>query len=69
MKRLALVLIRVYQATLSPLLGNHCRFHPTCSDYAFQAISKHGLARGIFLGLRRILRCHPFHEGGFDPVP
>jgi len=69
MKILALFLIRAYQATLSPLLGDHCRFHPTCSDYASQAIAKHGLARGSFLGLRRILRCHPFHKGGFDPIP
>ncbi|MBM3293217.1 MAG: membrane protein insertion efficiency factor YidD [Candidatus Aminicenantes bacterium] len=69
MKILAIFLIRAYQATLSPLLGDHCRFHPTCSDYASQAIAKHGLARGSFLGLRRILRCHPFHKGGFDPIP
>lgn len=69
MKAAALFLIRVYQATLSPLLGQHCRFHPTCSDYAAQAIATHGLARGGFLGLKRVFRCHPFHEGGFDPVP
>jgi putative membrane protein insertion efficiency factor len=69
MKAAALFLIRVYQATLSPLLGQHCRFHPTCSDYMSQAIARHGFAQGGFLGLKRIFRCHPFHKGGFDPVP
>jgi putative membrane protein insertion efficiency factor len=69
MKRIALFFIRVYKVALSPLLGNHCRFYPTCSDYALQAIEKHGLVRGAFLGLKRILRCHPFHAGGLDPVP
>jgi hypothetical protein len=69
MKRPALFLIRAYQATLSRVLGNHCRFYPTCSEYAFQAIEKYGLAKGSFLGLKRLLRCHPFHQGGLDPVP
>jgi putative membrane protein insertion efficiency factor len=68
-KTVALALIRLYQFTLSPLLGNRCRFHPTCSVYAYEAIAKHGLLRGTYLGARRLLRCHPFHAGGIDPVP
>jgi uncharacterized protein len=69
MKAIALALIRLYQRTLSPLLGTHCRFHPTCSAYAAEAISRHGFLKGVFLGGRRLLRCHPLHAGGFDPVP
>lgn len=69
MKALALFLIRAYQVTLSPLLGNRCRYHPTCSAYASEAIAKYGFLRGTALGVRRLLRCHPFHEGGIDPVP
>ncbi|NTV80814.1 MAG: membrane protein insertion efficiency factor YidD [Candidatus Aminicenantes bacterium] len=68
-KAAALFLIRVYQLTLSPLLGNRCRYHPTCSAYAREAIAKHGFFRGTSLGVRRLLRCHPFHAGGIDPVP
>ncbi|MGB5746098.1 MAG: membrane protein insertion efficiency factor YidD [Desulfobacterales bacterium] len=62
-------LIRVYQYTLSPLLGPSCRFYPSCSEYAYQAIMRHGPLRGLLLALKRILRCHPFHHGGVDPVP
>lgn len=69
MKQAFLFLIRAYKATLSPLLGTHCRYTPTCSDYTREAIERHGLGRGLWLGARRILRCHPFHEGGIDPVP
>ena len=69
MKAVALALIRLYQATLSPLLGNRCRFHPTCSAYAHEAIARYGVLRGVWLGTRRLLRCHPFHAGGIDPVP
>ncbi len=69
MKAVALALIRLYQLTLSPLFGTRCRFHPTCSAYAHEAISRHGFLRGAGLGLRRLLRCHPFHAGGIDPVP
>lgn len=69
MKAVAIFLIRAYQLTLSPLLGNHCRYHPTCSAYAREAIEKHGLLKGVRLGARRLLRCHPFHAGGIDPVP
>jgi len=64
-----IALIRVYQATISKLLGSRCRFHPSCSQYTLEAISKHGIVRGGWLGIRRIGRCHPFHDGGFDPVP
>lgn len=69
MQRLLQALIRAYQLTLSPFLGSHCRFTPSCSRYASEAIEKHGAARGSWLALRRILRCHPFCQGGFDPVP
>lgn len=69
MKAVVLALIRLYQITLSPLLGNRCRFHPTCSVYAQEAIAKYGVLKGIYLGTRRLLRCHPFHAGGIDPVP
>ena len=69
MKRTALLLIRAYQAVLSPFLGTRCRFHPSCSSYTYEAIEKYGLIRGTGLGVRRLLRCHPFHEGGIDPVP
>lgn len=69
MKTVVLLLIKGYQTALSPVLGTHCRFQPTCSSYTYEAIEKHGLFRGTVLGIRRLLRCHPFHEGGIDPVP
>ncbi len=69
MKKMALALIRGYKKLLSPLLGNHCRFFPSCSDYTYLAIEKHGLFRGIFLGTKRLSKCHPLHPGGIDPVP
>lgn len=65
----ALFLIRAYQYVLSPVLGPACRFYPTCSDYAYQAILRYGIFSGSHLMIRRILRCHPFNPGGFDPVP
>ena len=68
-QRLALGVIRVYQKMVSPFLGSNCRYYPTCSHYAYEAIEIHGAARGSWLGLRRISRCHPWHEGGLDPVP
>ena len=68
-KFLLVLLIRVYQFTLSPILGPACRFYPSCSDYAHQAIVRHGPAKGFFLAIKRILRCHPFNPGGVDPVP
>lgn len=68
MKKIFLGLIRFYQVALSPLLPPACRFIPTCSQYAVQAIEKYGAAKGLVLALRRILRCHPFCKGGYDPV-
>lgn len=68
-KAAALFMIGIYQAVVSPLLGTRCRFHPTCSAYAREAIERHGLFRGTSLGVRRLFRCHPFHAGGIDPVP
>jgi uncharacterized protein len=69
MNKLALALIKFYQIFLSPVLGPACRFIPTCSEYAYQAIAAHGLLRGGLMAMKRILRCHPFGPGGFDPVP
>ncbi len=70
MKKLLLSLIRVYRRSISPLLPPSCRFVPTCSQYALEAIEKYGAARGGWLALKRFLRCHPFHKGGwYDPVP
>jgi putative membrane protein insertion efficiency factor len=63
------LLIRLYQLLIAPVLGPRCRFHPSCSHYTHEAIEKHGLLHGTYLGTRRILKCHPWHAGGFDPVP
>jgi hypothetical protein len=68
-RSLLLSLIRLYQLTLSRLLGPSCRFEPSCSEYTAISIERFGAARGAWLGLRRICRCHPFHRGGFDPPP
>lgn len=68
-RRLVLLAIRGYQLTLSPLLGPRCRFHPSCSHYAAEAVERHGLIRGSGLALARLGRCHPFNPGGYDPVP
>ena len=62
-------LIRTYQRVLSPLLGPRCRFYPSCSQYTLEAVRTHGTARGLWLGVRRIARCHPLNPGGIDPVP
>jgi putative membrane protein insertion efficiency factor len=67
--RVLLLLIEAYRLTLSPLLGGFCRFEPSCSRYAEEAVRRHGARRGSALALRRLLRCHPFRPGGFDPVP
>jgi len=68
-RRLAIAVIRGYQLTLSRLFPPSCRFAPSCSQYAIEAIGAHGVGRGAWLAVRRVLRCHPFHPGGFDPVP
>lgn len=69
MGKIIIGLVRGYQLLLSPLLGNNCRFQPTCSHYMIEAITRFGVIRGSWLGIRRISRCHPWHEGGIDPVP
>jgi putative membrane protein insertion efficiency factor len=69
MRRLMMGTIRAYQLVVSPMLGAHCRFYPSCSCYTHSAIERHGALRGLLLGIRRLLRCHPFAEGGYDPVP
>ena len=69
MRQIFMRMIRLYQLVVSPLLGPHCRFHPTCSCYTHTAIARHGVLRGTWLGAKRLLRCHPFNQGGYDPVP
>ncbi|HSW38112.1 MAG TPA: membrane protein insertion efficiency factor YidD [Acidobacteriota bacterium] len=69
MKRIALIILNFYKRFISPLLPCACRFEPTCSAYMYEAIEKKGMIIGILLGLKRLLKCHPFCEGGFDPVP
>ncbi len=61
--------VRLYQWTLSPFIGNQCRFHPSCSHYALEALERHGALKGLYLTGARLVRCQPFHPGGFDPVP
>ncbi len=68
-RKMFLMLIRFYQLAISPYIGAHCRFTPTCSKYAYIAISRYGAVKGLYLAVRRILKCHPFHKGGYDPVP
>ena len=67
--RLLVSLVRGYRYAVSPLLGMHCRFHPSCSAYAVEALERHGAVRGVWLALSRLARCHPWHPGGHDPVP
>jgi putative membrane protein insertion efficiency factor len=69
LRALLLGAIGAYRATLGPMLGGRCRFHPSCSAYAAEAIEKHGALRGTWLALKRISKCHPWHAGGVDPVP
>ena len=69
MKRILIGLVRVYQYAISPLLGRNCRYFPTCSDYTVEAVQKYGAMRGGWPGAKRICRCHPWHPGGYDPVP
>ena len=68
-RKLLLLMIRGYQLAISPMLGPRCRFHPSCSCYAHTALERFGVLRGLVLSVRRIARCHPFCEGGYDPVP
>ncbi|HXS22724.1 MAG TPA: membrane protein insertion efficiency factor YidD [Gemmatimonadales bacterium] len=68
-RRVLAAFIRAYQVVISPALPPACRFTPTCSQYALEAVSRHGALRGSWLAARRLARCHPFHRGGFDPVP
>ncbi len=69
LSKILMGIIRGYQLLLSPWLGRNCRFYPSCSCYAHTAIERYGAVQGTWLGLRRLLRCHPFNEGGYDPVP
>ncbi|MCY1028004.1 membrane protein insertion efficiency factor YidD [Mammaliicoccus sciuri] len=69
MKKVFIKLIRLYQRYISPLTPPTCRFQPTCSNYAVEAISEYGVIKGTWLGTKRIFKCHPFHPGGYDPVP
>lgn len=69
MARVLLALVAAYRYLLSPMLGRSCRFFPTCSEYAMEALERHGALRGTWLAVRRVARCHPWHPGGYDPVP
>ncbi|TPE54522.1 membrane protein insertion efficiency factor YidD [Maribrevibacterium harenarium] len=69
MKKMIIAIVKGYQWLISPLLGNNCRYYPTCSSYMIQAIERFGVLKGVWMGLKRLGRCHPFHEGGIDPVP
>ena len=69
MRTILVAIIRAYQYLLSPWWGRHCRFTPTCSAYAIEAIERHGALQGVWLAMRRVARCHPWNAGGFDPVP
>ena len=69
MKQIVIALIKGYQRFISPLLASSCRFHPTCSQYTLEAVERYGAVKGLWLGAKRISRCHPFNPGGYDPVP
>lgn len=69
MRELLVAPVRLYQRLISPMLGPRCRFYPSCSAYCIEALQKHGAGRGVYLTARRLVRCHPLSEGGFDPVP
>jgi putative membrane protein insertion efficiency factor len=69
MQRVVVTLLRGYKLLISPLLPSACRFRPTCSEYMLEAVQTHGAPRGVWLGLKRLSRCHPFRKGGYDPVP
>jgi hypothetical protein len=69
MRFMLIAIIKFYKYFISPLLGSNCRFYPSCSSYSLEALQRHGAIIGSYLTLRRLLKCHPFHEGGIDPVP
>lgn len=69
MSKIAIMLLDAYRYAVSPLLGRCCRFYPSCSEYSREAIERHGVGRGLWLTMRRLARCHPWHCGGYDPVP
>jgi hypothetical protein len=69
MTRILLIFIKAYQYLISPMLGPSCRFTPTCSEYAAQAVKKYGAIKGLWLSIKRVGRCHPWHDGGYDPLP
>ncbi|MCB1896757.1 MAG: membrane protein insertion efficiency factor YidD [Zoogloeaceae bacterium] len=69
MKTLLIGLLKAYRLAISPLLGRNCRYHPSCSEYAIEAVQRHGVIRGSWLAIKRVGRCHPFSHGGYDPVP
>jgi len=69
MTRILLIFIKAYQYLISPMLGPSCRFTPTCSEYAAQAVKKYGAIKGLWLSVKRVGRCHPWHDGGYDPLP
>jgi len=69
MAKILLFMVRAYQYVLSPYFGTQCRFTPTCSHYAVEALKKHGAIKGVYFTTRRLLRCHPWHDGGYDPIP
>ncbi|PWB51053.1 MAG: membrane protein insertion efficiency factor YidD [Nitrosomonadales bacterium] len=69
MTRILLFLVKAYQYLISPMLGPSCRYTPTCSEYAAQALKKYGALKGVWLSVKRVGRCHPWHDGGYDPLP
>lgn len=69
MRKLLVILIKFYQYLISPFMANNCRFYPTCSHYCVDALETHGVFKGLWLSIKRIFSCHPWHEGGYDPVP
>jgi putative membrane protein insertion efficiency factor len=69
MRIVLISLIKLYKLLLSPFLGQNCRFHPGCANYTIEAIETHGAIKGMYLGVKRIMKCHPLHQGGYDPVP